>query len=348
MKVLIVSPTLGTYGGIDAFVLALAAYLQRHQEVELRVCFRMVEGYRHDSVFQRICRESGLDISFVHKGSWDLWRAIGWADIVHGQNTSPDTVFFSRLRLKPVVLTVHNYRLRTSGLGAWLWLQAAKAAQARWYNSNFVWGTWERGEKWRGSERVPTVSNLPGGWVPPSERQGFIFVGRWIENKGLENLVRAYAAANLDRENWPLTLMGDGPLREKVMGLVRDTGLNSIDAPGFVDEATKAENLRGAKWLVAPPQTNEDMGLTPLEARSAGVPCIVTRDGGLPEAAGTHALISEPGDEAGLRANLERAARMPESEYEEWALAAREELKDFLKPMEFYVDQYRKILGSAQ
>lgn len=345
MKVLIVSPTLGAYGGIDAFVLTLAAFLHKQPEVKVRVCFRKVEGYREDEGFQKICRESGLSVYFVEKGSKALWRWIGWADIVHGQNTSPDTVFYARLRRKPVVLTVHNYRMRTKGIGAWLWYQAAKAARARWYNSNFVWGTWEGEKKWKGSERVPTVSNLPSGSVPSGERRGFIFVGRWIENKGLENLVRAYAGARLDRERWPLTLMGDGPLREKVLALVRETGLASIRTPGFVDEERKAGELRKAKWLVAPPNTNEDMGLTPLEARSVGVPCIVTRDGGLPEAAGNQALVSEPGDEAGLRANLEKAAEMPEEEYQARARLAFEELKDFLKPMDFYLRQYRRILG---
>lgn len=345
MKVLIVSPTLGTYGGIDAFVLTLAAFLHRQPGMEVRVCFRKVEGYREDEAFQRICRESGLSISFVSKGSRELWRAIGWADIVHGQNTSPDTVFFSRLRWKPVVLTVHNYRMGRKSLGAWLWYQAAQAAQARWYNSNFVWKTWEGGKKWRGSERVPTVSNLPSGTIPPGERQGFIFVGRWIENKGLENLVRAYASARLDRERWPLTLMGDGPLRDSVLSIIRQTGLENIRTPGFVNEERKAEELRKAKWLVAPPHTNEDMGLTPLEARSVGVPCIVTRDGGLPEAAGSQALLSEPGDEAGLRANLEKASEMSEEEYRARSLATRDELKDFLKPMDFYVAQYQRILG---
>jgi glycosyltransferase involved in cell wall biosynthesis len=38
-------------------------------------------------------------------------------------------------------------------------------------------------------------------------------------------------------------------------------------------------------------RTREDFGLTAVEARNLGVPCIITRDGGLPEAGGKQALI---------------------------------------------------------
>ena len=48
--------------------------------------------------------------------------------------------------------------------------------------------------------------------------------------------------------------------------------------------------------MVTPPHTKEDLGLTPLEARSVGVPCIASRDGGVQETAGKHSLLCKPGD----------------------------------------------------
>ena len=44
------------------------------------------------------------------------------------------------------------------------------------------------------------------------------------------------------------------------------------------------------------PIPKEDLGLTPLEARSVGVPCIASTDGGVQETAGPHALFCKPGD----------------------------------------------------
>jgi hypothetical protein len=74
------------------------------------------------------------------------------------------------------------------------------------------------------------------------------------------------------------------------------------------------------------------------------VPCIITRDGGLPEAGGKQALICEPGDTAGLTRLLEQASGMGEAEYAERAWRTREELATELEPMEFYPRAYRRIL----
>jgi glycosyltransferase involved in cell wall biosynthesis len=119
--------------------------------------------------------------------------------------------------------------------------------------------------------------------------------------------------------------------------------LSNVTLLGFVDETTKAREMRNARWVVVPPNTREDLGLTAIEARHLGVPCIISRDGGLPEAAGRQALVCEPGDVAGLARLLERAARMDEVEYSERAHRTREELKNELVPMDFYPRSYRQI-----
>jgi len=100
-----------------------------------------------------------------------------------------------------------------------------------------------------------------------------------------------------------------------------------------------------AKWNVAPPHTREDLGLTPIEARHLGVPSVITRDGGLPEAAGPSALVAEPGDVASLRARLEEAAAMPDDEYRRRALTSQSQLRDFLRPLSDYHALYRQLAG---
>jgi glycosyltransferase involved in cell wall biosynthesis len=189
------------------------------------------------------------------------------------------------------------------------------------------------------------VSELPEGEIPFLERSGFCFVSRWIENKGLEELIEAYVAARIDREAWPLTLMGDGPLRPRIEALLARLKPIGVRILGFVDAETKARIIRGSRWLVAPHRTREDLGLAPIEARSVGVPSIVTRDGGLPEAAGDAALLCEPGDIPGLTALLERAAGMPEVEYARRARLARKTLTDLIKPLSHYAQLYREALS---
>jgi glycosyltransferase involved in cell wall biosynthesis len=117
-------------------------------------------------------------------------------------------------------------------------------------------------------------------------------------------------------------------------------GLENIALPGFVSAKEKEEMIASAKWVLAPAKTKEDLGLTPIEARNAGVPSIVTRDGGLPESGGSAALIAEPGSVSDLARCMRTAIEMADDEYIERAKIAFDTLQIFLKPMDFYRHAY--------
>ncbi len=342
-KLLLVSPCQGTYGGIEAFVLAVAEAVRREPDFEVRVCFKKVKDFALHPNLTTMLRDESF--TFVESASRELARAIKWAGIVHLQNASPDVIAIAKFFRKPIVLTIHNYVRREWSLHRLLWRISARWADARWYNSDFVWKTWEGNRKRHGSRKVHTVSKLPVGWIPPDQRRGFVFVGRWIPNKGIETLVDAYAQASLDRAAWPLLLIGDGPLRPAIEARIKNHGLRETSIVGFVDEANKAQCMQKARWIVVPPNTNEDFGLTAIEARNLGVPCIITRDGGLPEAGGDQALVCEPDDPPALANLLEQAARMSETEYAERSRCTLDELKDELEPIDFYARSYRRILA---
>ncbi|MEY2484757.1 MAG: hypothetical protein QOH39_405 [Verrucomicrobiota bacterium] len=343
-KVLLVSPCQGGYGGIEAFVLAVADAVHREADFSVKVCFKKVKGFAlHPSLATMLRHEA---VMFVDRAGHELAEAIQWADIVHLQNASPDVVFLTKLFRKPIVLTIHNYMPRRMTLHRLLWRASAPLADERWYNSDFVWKTWEGERRRTGSRKVPTTSKLPEGWTPPLQRRGFVFVGRWIANKGIETLIAAYAKADLDRESWPLVLMGDGPLRKPIEARLRETPVRGIQVTGFVDETEKARQMQNARWVVVPPHTNEDFGLTAVEARHLGVPCIITRDGGLPEAGGRHALVCEPNNPIALARLLERASEMTEEEYADRAERTKQELATEMEPIDFYPRSYRRILAA--
>lgn len=341
-KVLIVSPCQGAYGGIEAFVLALAEGVRRDPEMDVRVLWKRVKGFALQPDFKEMLK--GEDTDFVNKANRELAEQIKWADLVHLQNASPDVVALAKVLRKRLALTIHNYMPEHRTPHTMLWRISARMADARWYNSEFVRRTWEGERKRRGSRKVPTVSRLPEGWTPPEQRRGFVFIGRWIANKGVDTLVDAYALAALDPEAWPLVLMGEGPLRPLIEYAVQRRGIRGVQILGFVDEAIKTGHMKNARWAVVPPNTREDFGLTAVEARHLGVPCIITRDGGLPEAGGPQALVCQPADADGLAALLRQAATMTETEYAERSRRTREELATELEPMEFYPKAYRKIL----
>lgn len=344
-KILIVSPCQGAYGGIEAFVLALAAAARREPDLEVRVVFKRVKRFALQPDLKAMLQ--GEDTDFVYKADRELAQMIRWADLVHLQNASPDVVALAKFFRRRLALTIHNYMPQRVTMHSMLWRLSGALADARWYNSNFVWRTWEGDRKRRGSRKVPTVSRLPEGWTPPEQRRGFAFIGRWIANKGVDTLLDAYAIAALDPEQWPLVLMGDGPLRSLIEYAVNRRDVRGVEVLGFVDEATKTARMQTARWMVVPPNTREDFGLTAVEARNLGVPCIITRDGGLPEAAGPQALVCEPANPEALAGLLRQAANMSESEYAERARRTREELATELEPLDFYARAYRTILAGG-
>lgn len=337
-KLLIIGSTQGVYGGIEAFMMAVAEAAQKWPELDVKVCFKLVKNVEANEHIVSMAKKYCSSVHFVRRGSRQLMNLINWADVVHAQNMPPDIVIPAFLKRKKILLTVHNKKFPQASLHRLIWGITIRLADKRWFNSNFVWNTWEPGEKDKNSACIPTVCRFPDEYVAPQDRKGFLFVGRWIENKGIEELIQAYKS--IDNPDWPLTILGDGPLHDRVHGLIEKTGVENVSLPGFVSDKTKQEMIASCKWLLAPAKTQEDLGLTPIEARCAGVPSIVTRDGGLPESGGKAALVAEPGDIQDLAQRMNEAIRMSEEAYAKRSALAKASLSEFLKPMEFYRKAY--------
>ena len=156
--------------------------------------------------------------------------------------------------------------------------------------------------------------------------------------------MEAYARLKADPKEWPITMLGDGPLREEVLRTIEVRGIQGVKLPGFVTESERHRYTRNAKWMITPPHTKEDLGLTPLEARSVGVPCIATLDGGISETAGPHALFCKPGCVNSLANRLQDAVEMSESEYEQKSLLTKEGLDDYVRPLDQYAENYVQLL----
>ena len=347
VRVLLLSPCFGAYGGVEAFVFAVAGALADDVRFDVRVCFKRTAGFTLQPPLDAYCRAAG-NVQFVDRASRELWSAVAWADVVHAQNASPDVALMTALQGKPLALTIHDFLPPTPWARRLSWLATARAASARWFNSKAVWDTWEPKRALAGSLRVPTVSRFELAASARSPKKGFLFVGRLVDSKGADALLDAYERAALDPAEWPLTIVGDGPMRAALEQRVSRSSLKDVRFTGFIDDVTKAELVAGAKWLVAPSHAHEGLGLVVLEARHAGVPCIITRHGGLPEAGGRDAIVCEPRDVAGLAAALRSAAAMPEGDYQRRALRTKDELPGELVPMSFYPDAYLRLARQAQ
>jgi glycosyltransferase involved in cell wall biosynthesis len=338
---------MGRFGGLESFVLTVADGLVQFPGFSVQVVFKRAGAFSlHEDLKQRIA-DSSVRVAFCARASRDLWHYIKEADLVHLQNPCPDVVLLSKLARKPLLINVINHTKTRTTFHQRLWKICLQLADQRFYISDFVRRTWEKTVfPWRNSRVVFPICQLSKLQpLPFQERCGFVFVARWIENKGLDTLVEAYARSGLDPIRWPLHLLGDGPLRPIILRRIRDLGFqNTVTTPGFLTEQQKADIIRHSRFAVIPPNTLEDFGLVAIEARHLGVPCVITQDGGLPEAAGPHSLSCEPGDVDALASLLQQAASMSEEEYQNLAMAAQQSLTDVLVGPEFYADIYKNML----
>lgn len=104
----------------------------------------------------------------------------------------------------------------------------------------------------------------------PSDSNGFLFVGRYVPEKGLADLLDAYTQyRRAVADPWPLTCCGTGPLGNQLSETegVQDRG---FQAP----EAIPAIMRRSRAFLF--PSTYEPWGVALAEAMGAGLPAIST------------------------------------------------------------------------
>lgn len=338
---------MGRFGGLESFVLTVAAGVAKLPGLTAEVVFKEAGAFSlHEDLQQKI-REAAVKVAFCTRSSRSLWRAVSRADLVHLQNPCPDVVLMARLAGKPLLINVINHTQGGGGLHQLLWSACLHLAHRRFYISDFVRRSWEQTtQPWTGSQVVFPICELsPLESLPLEERSGFVFVARWIENKGLDTLLEAYASSGLNAALWPLRLLGDGPLRPRILARLKELGLaGTVETPGFLPENEKAERIRRSRFAVIPPNTGEDFGLVAIEARHLGIPCLITRDGGVPEAAGPHSLSCAPGRVDALTRLLQQAAAMPEDDYQRLAQAAHASLEAELVRPEFYGEAYRAML----
>tara|TARA_B100001248_G_C27399874_1_gene469237 strand:+ start:15822 stop:16895 length:1074 start_codon:yes stop_codon:yes gene_type:complete len=346
-NVLIITPTIGGYGGIEAFVINLAHQIQACPGTVVKLCLKRVKGHELQETFLKLLDESKIPYLIVERMSKAVFEAICWADVVHAQMAPPDVSLLCTLLRKPLVLTLHDNCPQKISLHTILWHLSLRLAHARVYVSNSLWNNWEPHGRLKGSLRIPSVPELEEVPVDFDNRKGFLFVGRWVQGKGIEVLLKAYKKASLDPEKWPLLMMGTGPLYEWAQAFVKEHKLQGVELLQSSFSGEKFKIIARSKWMVVPSHFKEPLGMVPLEARYVSVPVIATRDGGLLESAGQEAIFCEPNDVDSLAQALQEAAAIPEGPYRERALKAKESLSHFIIPLKTYNDLYNFVIDES-
>ena len=126
----------------------------------------------------------------------------------------------------------------------------------------------------------------------PAERPArFVFVGRMVEKKGADVLVRAMArlVRDMPGERVMLDLIGSGPMEGELRALVAELSLGDrVRFLGTLPFHELFNHLRGAAALVQPSAVaadgdSEGAPMVLMHAQASGVPCVTTAHSGNPE-----------------------------------------------------------------
>jgi glycosyltransferase involved in cell wall biosynthesis len=114
-----------------------------------------------------------------------------------------------------------------------------------------------------------------------------LFVGRLIEKKGCEYLIRAFAPVQRAVPEARLVIVGDGPLRESLQRLALEFDVRA-EFCGVLSAAEVREQLNLARVFCLPSVQAangdaEGFGLVILEAQASGVPVVTSALGGSTE-----------------------------------------------------------------
>ena len=123
-----------------------------------------------------------------------------------------------------------------------------------------------------------------------SERFKVITVGRLVERKGVDMLLKAWVTVLRELPSAQLDIIGDGPMADTYYDLINALGLaGSVRMLGELTDQALQTAYNSAQLFVQPNRRlangdTEGFGLVLLEAASYGLPAIAGRDGGTSEA----------------------------------------------------------------
>jgi glycosyltransferase involved in cell wall biosynthesis len=149
---------------------------------------------------------------------------------------------------------------------------------------------------------------------PPPWRWRLLYIGRVVEQKGVETVIASLPLLPAQTE---LRIVGEGDPAYRAR-LERQAAELGVAARVRIEEPRPRGQLidvyRQADAVVFPVRWSEPWGLVPLEAMALERPVVATGRGGSGEylVDGRNALLFEPGDEAGLAGRLTELASDPD------------------------------------
>jgi len=319
MRVMFLTTNLA-FGGAERVILNLVDCLAA-RGVECAVAGLFDRGATHGHMRDEM-QKRGVPVFCAEMNhAWQPWRLWGvrrfivqWKpDVLHCHLFHAHMASVALCVRVPAVWNYHTVR-------RWWWrdlLDRAlkRSASAHVFASEAIRAARHAGAGARADERVIHNGIDLAPFLDIAPRAGSLFgaLGRMEPQwKGFDLLITAFARLADEYPDARLRIAGDGPIRAELEALARSEGVGDrVEFPGFVRDVPGF--LAGVNVFVNPSRW-EAFGITLVEGMAAGLPCIASRVGGLPEIGGDLVRWVEPDDVDTLCAAMQDALRSPHSQ----------------------------------
>jgi glycogen synthase len=174
----------------------------------------------------------------------------------------------------------------------------------------------------------------------------FAFIGRFVEEKGINLLLRAAELLRQTKREFKLLLIGDGPERKRIEHDLELTQLsNLVRITGYLRGIELAKVTSEVDVVIMPSIWEETAGMAAMEQMLSGKPVVAAQIGGLAEIVDETALTFPAGDAARLADCMRRVIDEPDliAVLGEKARARAERMFSLRRMVEEHASLYRQI-----
>jgi glycosyltransferase involved in cell wall biosynthesis len=184
----------------------------------------------------------------------------------------------------------------------------------------------------------------------PTRSKDFLFAGRLISDKGVDDLIRALGLVQKTGFDAGAVIAGEGPELEGLLALTRELGLNDkVRFVGPIRGKELVDLMNSHQVMVIPSKWNEPIGIVGLEAIACGCVLIGTEGGGLAVTVGPCGLTYPNGDHEALAARITEVLRM-DGRLEKFTAHAQAHLARYLpeRVCGEYLEELEKAVRSSR